>query len=357
MLFPTTLVGSYTRPSWLNDGLKLFRRGEIGPAQFEELKTQAKLLTIKEIEDSGIDIVTDGEQGRTSFYEYLTEQMSGFEFGESRTFAGGLSYTGRKRPVAKVEMKAEPASAREAEFLGLHSARKRKVAMISPFFLLNFCWEPGGYYKTQDSFLEDVLTASKIEARAISSRNVDYVQWDDPGFARFTETKFSDVQAKEAIRKGIDALNSIIQTVSFPPTVSKALHVCWGNYKATHLYDGPLDRIYPELLDLKVDVLFLELASARHEDDVEVFKEYPSEKTIAAGVIDVKTPDVEPVRVVRRRADRLLRYIEPGKLILSTDCGFAPSWDSDRVPRSSCFGKLLSLSDTAKELRSSYGRA
>jgi 5-methyltetrahydropteroyltriglutamate--homocysteine methyltransferase len=101
---------------------------------------QAKLLTIKEIEDAGINIVTDGEQGRTSFYDYLTEQLSGFDLGESRTFFGGLSYTGRRKPTAKVELKVEPPpAAKEADFLRIHSARQTKISLISPFFLLNFC--------------------------------------------------------------------------------------------------------------------------------------------------------------------------------------------------------------------------
>ena len=98
----------------------------------------------------------------------------------------------------------------------------------------------------------------------------------------------------------------------------------------------------------------MELASARHEDDVQVFKDYPSKKRIAAGVIDVKTPDVEPVRLVKKRAERLLANVDSSKLLLSTDCGFAPSWDSDRIPRSSCYLKLKSLVLAAQELRTIY---
>lgn len=348
-LFPTMVVGSYTRPPWLLDAIRGAKAGAVTKDQLDELKTQAKLLTIKELEDAGLDVVSDGEQGRTSFYEYLTEQVSGFTSARSKAFADGTSYDSLRKPVGKVEMRGDPLVVEEAKFLRAHTGRHAKVSTISPNFLANF-WEPGGYYQTKESFLEDMIAVSKQEASALSG-NVDYIQWDDPGLGLYTEPTLTEAKALELARTGVEAVNRVIAAAALPAGTAKALHMCWGNLKATHQSDGPLMRIYPALLDLKVDVLMIELASARHEDDIEVFREYPSDKRVAAGVIDVKTPDVEPVRIVKKRVERLLKYVEPAKLMLTTDCGFAPVWDSDRIPRSSCFLKLESMTMAARELR------
>jgi 5-methyltetrahydropteroyltriglutamate--homocysteine methyltransferase len=320
--------------------------------QLEELRLQAKLLTLKELEDIGLDFVGDGEQGRTSFFEYLTEQLSGFAYAGSKSFVDGSQYVALRRPVGKVAPREGErlSSEKELEFLKRHTKRPVKVAVISPYFLSND-WQPGGFYNTKDAFIEDMVRVCKEEARRLSGK-VDFIQWDDPGMSSLTELSVSDKDANESARLAVDAINEVARSASNALT---AFHFCWGNRKGTHRTDGPLARIYPHLVDLKVDALFLELASSRHEDDINVLKEYPSNKIIAGGVIDVKTPDVEPVRVVKKRAKRLLDYLDPPRLFLTTDCGFAPTWDSDNIPRSACLLKLESLVEAARELRLEYG--
>ena len=358
ILFPTTIVGSYTRPSWLLGAYKTYHPRDGSPAtnidQLEQLQREAKLLTIKEEEDAGLDIVSDGEQGRTSFFEYLTEQLTGFAMSKSKPFSDGTRFLGLRKPVDKVGFRdKEPTSLKEAEFLRAHTKRKTKIAIISPNFLLTY-WEPSDYYRTRDSFLEDMITVSREEAKSLSGK-VDYVQWDDPMISFFTEARYSSEEARELTRDAVSNMNRVLQSVSFPAGMSKALHICWGNYKATHQADGPLSKIYQELLDLKVDLLLIEMASARHEDDIQVFKDYPDAKMkVAAGVVDVKTPDVEPVRLIKKRVERMLAYVPKENLYLTTDCGFAPEWDSDRIPRSSCYQKLESMAIAAGELRREY---
>lgn len=349
MFLETIVVGSYTRPSWLIDGIRQHKKGNVSDEQLRELQTQAKLLTIKETEDAGIDVISDGEQGRTSFYEYLTEQLTGFVTDSSRPFADGSRNVSLRRAMDKVATRGDIIAAREATFLKEHTSRKAKVAVISPNFLADY-WKPGGYYNTRDSFLEDMLSVSKEEARALAGK-ADYVQWDAPGFTQYTDPNIPQDQASSLIRKEVQILNGVMQSVSYPAGTVKAVHICWGNYKSMHQRDGPLGQILPELLELKSDLLLVELASARHEDDAEAFREYRTDKMIGAGVIDVKTPDVEPVWLVKKRVQKLLKHIDPEKLLLSTDCGFAPSWDSDRIPRSSCQMKLRSLANAAEELR------
>src|SRR5688572_4067605 len=69
--FPVSVVGSWPRPRWL---LEATRKKATDLA---ELRDQATLLAIKQQEDAGVDVVSDGEQRRDNFYSFLTEKLDG----------------------------------------------------------------------------------------------------------------------------------------------------------------------------------------------------------------------------------------------------------------------------------------
>lgn len=357
----TTVVGSYTRPRWLVNATQDHRKGVIATSDLEELREMAKLLTIKEMEDSGIDMVTDGEQGRTGFYVYLAEACTGFgrrtpETAQPTSIFEQVDWRHKsmaQRPVIvnKVDWVGEPLSAKDCRFLKEHTKRKVKVTVASPSLVLRRLWKPSTTYPTEDSFIDDLIRLSAGEIKAIAVAGADFIQIDSPELTTYADDEIPRESAAAEVEKSVDLINKVISSAGV--NVKIGLHACWGNIKGTHRADGPLARIYPWLLKLKVDQLVLELASARHEDDVEVFKEYPSMREIGAGVLDVKTPDVEPVRVVRKRIERVLRFVEPERLWLNGDCGFAPTWDAEVVPRKSCYEKLRSMALAANEVKNS----
>jgi methionine synthase II (cobalamin-independent) len=89
----------------------------------------------------------------------------------------------------------------------------------------------------------------------------------------------------------------------------------------------------------------LELANAKHEDDIEIFKEYPlpKGKRVFAGVIDVKTPDVEPLWLVEKRLEKAAKLLDTTSLGATSVCGFARGWYSYVIPRSANFQKLSNI--------------
>ncbi|BAJ50821.1 hypothetical protein CSUB_C0968 [Candidatus Caldarchaeum subterraneum] len=76
-LFPTTVVGSWPRPSWLLAELKRKNRGEISYDEFSSVADEAVLLAVKYQEDAGIDIITDGEQRRDNFF--VADKLDGLK--------------------------------------------------------------------------------------------------------------------------------------------------------------------------------------------------------------------------------------------------------------------------------------
>ena len=64
----TSVVGSHARPSWFVSGIAAAERGEFGPADLEEMLDDAVDLALRDQEEAGIDIVTDGEMRRAGFF-------------------------------------------------------------------------------------------------------------------------------------------------------------------------------------------------------------------------------------------------------------------------------------------------
>lgn len=214
--------------------------------------------------------------------------------------------------VDRIAWVGEPVTARDARFVKEHTTRAVKMTIASPSLILRRMWRPSEAYPNYDSAREGVQKFTREEIEALLKAKVDFIQLDSPELTTYADESIGDNLLKEEMTRSVEVINNSLPTDQ--EGAKFGVHVCWGNYRATHRADGPLARIYPCLLDLKVDQLVLELASARHEDDIQVFKEYPSDKEVGAGVLDVKTPDVEPIRVVKKRIERLLNYVERDKL-------------------------------------------
>jgi methionine synthase II (cobalamin-independent) len=64
----TSVVGSHARPSWFVSGIDAAERGEFGPADLAEMLDDGVDLALRDQEDAGIDLVTDGEMRRAGFF-------------------------------------------------------------------------------------------------------------------------------------------------------------------------------------------------------------------------------------------------------------------------------------------------
>jgi len=76
----TTHVGSLARPEALMPLLRLKERGQPYDTEtFARLVREAVADVVRKQVEAGIDIVTDGEQGKESFFGYINDRFNGFE--------------------------------------------------------------------------------------------------------------------------------------------------------------------------------------------------------------------------------------------------------------------------------------
>src|SRR5262245_10449050 len=79
-MFATTIAGSLPKPAWLAEPNRLWAPWRLAAAELDAAKRDATILALKLQEDSGIDIVTDGEQSRQHFVHGFLESVDGIDF-------------------------------------------------------------------------------------------------------------------------------------------------------------------------------------------------------------------------------------------------------------------------------------
>ncbi len=82
-MLETTIAGSLPKPFWLAAPQQLWAPWRETGAALAEAKRDATLLALKEQEDCGIDIVTDGEQSRQHFVHGFLETIDGIDFAQA----------------------------------------------------------------------------------------------------------------------------------------------------------------------------------------------------------------------------------------------------------------------------------
>jgi len=157
----------------------------------------------------------------------------------------------------------------------------------------------------------------------------DFIQIDEPHHGMYAGS-VHDVT--RGINRAVDGVAAKI-----------AVHICFGN-----LYGRPFSavrdyrNVFPTLGDLEASQIVLEFAN-RGTEDVARLKDFPKDKELGAGVIDVKAFKSETAADVAARIRGFLRHIAPDKLWLNPDCGFweTPRWVMKQKLAALCAGAAI----------------
>jgi 5-methyltetrahydropteroyltriglutamate--homocysteine methyltransferase len=193
-------------------------------------------------------------------------------------------------------------------------------------------------YASEESLVADLAAIVHEEIRALVEAGCDFVQVDEPnyvmGAGKHRITKAGPGPMVEALAAAVGGIN-----------VKLALHVCFGNAH-NHAFASPrrYAPLFPKILEAPVQQFVFEYAS-REMAEIELWSVYPTDKEVAAGVIDVKAFRVESPEDVAARARLALKHVPAERLWLVPDCGL---WET---PRWVAVSKLRSLVEAARLLR------
>ena len=80
MNIKTTIAGSLPKPSWLAEPEKLWGEWKLKDSELFKGQCDAALKWIKFQENSGVDVISDGEQFRKHFVHGFLELISGIDW-------------------------------------------------------------------------------------------------------------------------------------------------------------------------------------------------------------------------------------------------------------------------------------
>ncbi len=316
-ILPTTVIGSYPRPKWLKESIRLSSAGKLSKEDLEEAFNDSVIAVMRDHEVAGVDIPTDGEMRRDEMVEFFAENLKGFRFyGFVRVW--GDAYYRKPSVVSRVEYK-KPMLENEVRFAQSVSYTKNlKVTITGPYTIAD--WSFNEYYKTKEDLVFDLAKIINQELTNLVKMGIPFVQVDEPALPTHEDEIPWAVQAINEAIKGID--------------VKVGLHICYGDYS----------KVMPFADELRVDQLALEFKN-RDFKDLELVKRFGYSKEIGLGVVDVHSKKVESPEEVAKGIKKAMQVLEPEKIFVNPDCGLK------RLSRKVAYQKLVSVVEGTRMVR------
>jgi 5-methyltetrahydropteroyltriglutamate--homocysteine methyltransferase len=335
-VLPTTLVGSYPQPVWLVDKKKLLGSApprvrlkevwRVSEPDLEEAQDDATRLAIHDQEAAGIDVVTDGEIRRESYFNRFATALSGIDIDRPGEV---LSRTGRKVHVPRVvgPIKRErPVVLRDAQFLRAETKRPIRMTVPGAFTLAKLAQDE--YYRDFGKLVDAYAAAVNAEVRDLKAAGVDVVQLDEP---------YLQANPDDAAKHGVRAIDLALDGIAGP----SAVHLCFGYAYVVPGKPGGYSYL-PELNACRADQISIEAAQPKL--DPATLRQLPA-KTVIYGVIDLGNPAIETPEVVAGRIRSALAHAPASRLVIAPDCGMK------YLSRNVAFGKLKAMVDGAAIVR------
>ena len=360
MLHPRSdVIGSLLRPAYLLDARARLERGDLTAADFKHIEDRAVDEAVALQESAGLDVVTDGEMRRYAFYGHLVEALEGFDkyAGWSITFRDGRGQEAAlRRPVVVDRLRwRRQMSAEEFTYLRGRTTRPVKVTLISAQQAAAY-YDPEksrGAYATRDAYLSDLVDFTRREIAELGRLGCEYVQIDAPQYAALLD---------ETIREGykqrgsdpdrlldacIELDNAIIDGHA---GITFGIHICRGNHKSMFYASGGYDRIAAKVFrNARFHRFLLEYDDER-SGSFEPLRHVPEDRVVVLGLVSTKTPQLESVRSLQARIEEASRIVPLERLALSPQCGFASTYDGNRISEDDQRRKLEVVAQTARQV-------
>jgi 5-methyltetrahydropteroyltriglutamate--homocysteine methyltransferase len=329
-ILPTTMVGSYSMPGFLERLKTEYFARRISRNDLDEIHDTVVKAAIKDQEIAGLDIVTDGELRRDNMIDYFIERLPGIQIDRSSKKFYYDFYD--SEVLGKIPM-AGLGLAQDYKFLLANTDRAAKITITGPHALTKRVRNK--HYPTEEALATDIARVMNLELKELVKAGANYIQIDEPYYSGFPED----------INWGVSVLNILVEGVK----AKIAVHICYGNRYGKPSWEGTYRYLFPRILDAKVQQLTMEFAR-RGEEDLELFREFNAPFDLGVGVIDVKDHAVETPEMVAERIRKALKILPVERLFILPDCGLF------HLSRDIAFAKLKAMVEGTRMVRKELGR-
>jgi 5-methyltetrahydropteroyltriglutamate--homocysteine methyltransferase len=327
----TTVVGSYPQPDWLVDRerfkknivprIRMPEVWRVAAPHLEEAQDDAVRVAVADMERAGIDVISDGEQRRESYFNRFANALGGVDPDRP---GSAIARLGRPTPVPRIVGPIErlgPVSVPEAAFLRSVTDRRIKITVPGPFTLSSLAQDE--HYRDPEALAMAYAAAVNAELRELEPL-VDWLQLDEP---------YLQAHPDRGRAYGIAAIDRARAGLRKPTCV----HLCFG-YAYSHALAGSTKSGgYQFLTELERSAATqVSIEAAQPRLDLSVLAGLPS-KTIVLGVLDLGDPAPETADTVARRLDGALKHVPASRLVAAPDCGMK------YLPRPLARAKLTAL--------------
>ena len=342
-LFPTSVVGSLPRP----DAVRALLGRDDSGVQLDAAIRDAVALQ----ENAGIDILTDGEWRRASYIGVIAELAHGFELGTNPDGRPWTTVTNKLAP------KTPGFIAAEVRYLKTITDRLIKATLPAPALLGERMWsaeKSSAAYPTREAFVADCVPILRREVELLREEGVAVVQIDDPHLCLFVDpgvrAKYDN--ADHAADFSVDMVNQLVEGFG---DIKLAVHLCrraGGRARGEATHAGGYTPILGQLNRLKVNHLTMEFTTPA-AGDMAVFKDLREDLEIGLGCVSCDPGQIDSTDEIVARVETALQYLDPARITLNPDCGFAPG-SAANVSLDEVATKLKNEVEAAHRLREKH---
>jgi 5-methyltetrahydropteroyltriglutamate--homocysteine methyltransferase len=344
----TTHCGSLARPKDLLDLLqaKVNAQPYDETALAERVRSAVAEMVRKQAE-CGIDVVSDGEQGKPGFFAYVRERLDGFEpkspgDGARRQWAAEVAafpeyyeqYFSRRMMGASIVPRTQLVCTGPVSYKG-HAALQKDIEnlraaladlRVDEAFMPAVA--PSGvgtneYYASEEEYLQAVGEALRTEYQAIVDGGF-ILQVDDPWLTELhsQDPSVSLSERRKTGERSVEALNYALRGI--PPEKIR-FHTCYGINEGPRVHDALLKDIVELILKVNAGAYSFEAANARHEHEYHIWEnvKLPAGKLLIPGVITHASNIVEHPELIAERISRYAKLVGRENVIAGSDCGFS----------------------------------
>ena len=365
-------VGSLLRPAELYAEIERVYAPQHTALLAEE--REQDLSRLRELEDEnirraverqleiGLEVVTDGEFRRFMFTGSFYDSVDGLQVGgDGVPFfdADGNELRYQGLPVVNSRLrKIDSPAVRETEFLrSITDARFKVTFPCGSFFELPFVYKNGvteNVYESHEELVGHMMSIQREQIDESVAAGLKYVQLDYPLYPMLLDEQYLDIFAAmdgstfdSLMDRCIAADRAIIE--GLPDDVTRAIHLCRGNWKSRHMVSGSLEPVAERFFtELPYDAFFMEWEDIRREGGYDALAHVPKGPIVYLGIVNTKVPEVESADSLVRKIESAAKFIDVSQLAISPQCGFASTMHGNELDEDAQWRKLEEMVKAAE---------
>ncbi len=352
-------VGSLLRPPALRQAFRDYQAKRIDDAHFAQIQDRCIREVVDLQQATGLEVVTDGEFRRGSYWGRFVERIDGFvikpalfKFRDDHGHVVDFTAPYAERKLQR----SQPLALDEFIFLRDIAKATPKITLPAPstmHFYRSTDYASKAAYADDAAFFADLCRIFREEIANLTKAGCRYIQLDEVAIALLCDPSIRK-QVEDAGQKPdalvdlyIEAINDAI--AGAPAGTVFGVHMCRGNFKGHYLGAGGYESVAERFFsNTKVNHFLLEYDTERAGDFRPL--RFVKDKGVVLGLVSSKVAALEPLDALKRRIEEASRYIDLDRLAIGPQCGFASTVAGNPVTEEDEQAKLRLIVDAAKAI-------